>query len=211
MAVFARPTVRSLLTSARMSMRIQELHPSVVHFPLAFYPASLIADAVGLRRRDPRLLAAGRWAMGLAVGSAALAGVLGLVAQEAVSTDARSEPLLVTHRSLNVGFLALATGLLVHRTRVRRPGPGYFAVGFAGLGVALFSAYLGGKMVYEHGVGVAAAGTLPLDRAPEITARNGIRASRVAVRELGQALVNTARDIARGRLVPALRSSLTTP
>ena len=30
-----------------MSMRIHELHPSLAHYPLALFPAAVIADLVG--------------------------------------------------------------------------------------------------------------------------------------------------------------------
>ena len=52
--------------------------------------------------------------------------------------------------------------------RDHRPGPGYFAAGFGLLGATLYSAYLGGNMVYERGVGVKPAGGLAGGSSPAL-------------------------------------------
>jgi uncharacterized membrane protein len=152
-----------------MSMRLQEVHPALVHYPIALLPTALGADALGRLTGSESLLEIGRRLTPVAAGATLLAGLFGFVAQETVRTDETTEELLATHRTLNIGLVALAAALAGKRARMRRPTLGYLAVGAAGIGVMAYSAYLGGTMVYHHGVGVSAAGGLIEEKAPEIT------------------------------------------
>lgn len=151
-----------------MSMRLQEVHPALVHFPIALLPVSLAADALGRATGSQSLLDMGRRTMPLAAASAALAGVFGLIAQEAVNPDDHTMEQLITHRNLNLGVMALTAVMAAKRSRRRKPGLGYLAAGLAGMATMTYSAYLGGHMVYEHGLGVRKAGGLVEEQAPEI-------------------------------------------
>lgn len=188
-----------------MPMRLPEVHPAVVHFPIALLPASIAADAIGVARRDRELLAFGKWAIVAAAASAAVAGVFGLIAQEEVNVEGDARDVLVTHRTLNVAALGVMTALAVARVATRRPKLGYLLAGLGAIGAVTYSAYLGGKLVYLHGAGVEKAGGL-YGEAPELTGRNAGHAVAVAARHLGQGLVHTARDVARGELAPTLTS-----
>jgi uncharacterized membrane protein len=152
-----------------MSMRLQEVHPALVHYPIALLPTALGADALGRLTGSDALLEVGRRLTPIAAAGTLLAGLFGFVAQETVRTDETTEELLATHRTLNIGLVALTAALAGKRARMRRPTLAYLAVGAVGLGVMGYSAYLGGKMVYHHGVGVSAAGGLLEEEAPEIT------------------------------------------
>jgi uncharacterized membrane protein len=185
-----------------MSMRLQEVHPSLVHYPLALLPTSLTADLIGRVTGSPALLELGRQTMPLAAASGALAGVFGLVAQESVKTDDRTTDLLITHRNLNLAVVTVLTALSAKRARVKEPGWGYLAAGFAALATVAYSAYLGGHMVYEHGVGVSEAGGLQEERAPEITAGNLGRVARLTGENLGSGLRHTVEEVGRGELAP---------
>lgn len=141
-----------------MPIRIHELHPSFVHFPLALFPAALVADVAGRVSGNRWLMKLGARLMPVAAASGAVAAVAGLVAQEAVAAKGASHDVLVTHRNLNLA-LVLATSLLAAARRKRgEPSLAYLACGMGGLLVMSYTAYLGGKMVYQHGVGVEAAG-----------------------------------------------------
>lgn len=155
-----------------MSMRLQEIHPSLVHFPIALLPTALAADALGRVTGDPGLLELGRRLMPIAAASGLLAGIFGFIAQESVRTDPKASEMLVTHRTLNLGLVATAGVMAVRRQRMSRPSLGYLALGAGGLAAMMYSAYLGGKMVYARGVGVEPAGGLREGEAPEITTEN---------------------------------------
>src|SRR5688500_2682440 len=117
-----------------MSIRLQEVHPSVVHFPLALLPAAVAADLLGRATGSEALHEVGRVLMPVAAASAAVAAVTGLVAQEEVAVDGVAEELLVTHRNLNLSLVTLSTMLAAWRVRSERPSAGYLALALAGLG-----------------------------------------------------------------------------
>ena len=181
-------------------MKLQELHPALVHVPIALLPASLAADAAGMHD-------AGRAGIALTAGSAALAAASGLIAQEEVETDEVSHDLLATHRTLNIGVLGATVAMALHRAGRERPGGGYLALGLAAVGVTVYSAYLGGRMVYAHGVGVEPAGGLAADHAPPVEeAAPGGLLRRIA-HDLRHGLRHTIEHLREGDVVPALTRS----
>lgn len=188
-----------------MAMRLSEVHPSLVHFPIALLPVAIAADAVGSATRNRELLAVGKWAMIGAAASAALAGVFGFIAQEEVNLDGESREVLQTHRTLNIGALGVMTTLALLRAAKRRPSTGYLLAGLGLFAGVTYSAYLGGKLVYAHGVAVEKAGGL-YGEAPELTVGNAGHAASKAVSDLGRGVWHTARDMAKGEIAPSLVS-----
>jgi uncharacterized membrane protein len=190
-----------------MTMRIQELHPALVHYPIALLPVALAADAAGRLTGDRTLLAVGKQGMKLAAASAMVAAAAGVLAQEAGRYDRTKHELLVTHRNLNLGLVALTAVMAVRRSRRRHPSLGYLAAGLAGLGTMAYSAYLGGHMVYEHGLGVSAAGGLREEEAPELTPGNARDVLATSGRHMERGLRRAAADLARGEVAPWLTGS----
>lgn len=189
-----------------MPIGLQEMHPAVVHFPIAFLPLSLGADALGRLTGDYALLEMGRRTMPLAALSAANAAAFGLIAQQAVRAEGQAHDLLVTHRTLNAGLLAVTTAMAVRRVRRRRPSLGYLALGAAAYGLMAYSAYLGGRMAYAHGVGVKPAGGLNERRGPEIGLGTVDEGARTAAGNLAKGAAGAAREYASGELAPAFAS-----
>jgi uncharacterized membrane protein len=187
-----------------MTLRLTEIHPSTVHFPIALAPTAVALDALGAATGNRGLLDAGRLLMPAAFASALLAGAAGALAQGAARVEgAEARSLLVTHRTLNIALTFVLGGLAVHRARRRRPGTGYLAAGLAASAGLSYSAYLGGRMSYEHGVGVAEAGGLR-DTTEIGRDRVGPVLGAMAA-AIGRALRETLGDAERGELVPALR------
>ena len=185
-------------------MQLHEIHPALVHLPIALLPASLAADAAGMHD-------AGRAGIALTAGSAALAAASGLIAQEEVETDEVSHDLLATHRTLNLGVLATTVAMALHRSGRERPGGGYLALGLAAVGVTMYSAYLGGRMVYAHGVGVEPAGGLEADHAPPVEDVSAGGLLHRIGRDLRHGLQHTFEHLREGDVVPAITRSRTTP
>jgi len=137
-----------------MAMRVHELHAASVHTPLVLLPAAALVDLAASLSGDRRQAALGRKLWWLGVGAAAVAGVAGMAAsQEIKAEDARSEDMMWLHGVANVAILLGATGIALWRS-FRRPSVASSAVGLGACGVAVYTAYLGGEMVYAHGVGV---------------------------------------------------------
>lgn len=189
-----------------MPMRLQELHAALVHYPIALLPVALGADVLGALTRSETLRQVGRVGIALGAGSAAVSAVAGLVAQEAVVAEGHAHDVLVTHRNLNISLVAVSTAMAVYRAGVEKPGPAYMAAGLAALGAMGYSAYLGGHMVYELGVGIKDRG-LNEERAPEFRTDNLDEVARVTRENLESGARGVASELARGELVPVLTRS----
>ncbi len=187
-----------------MAMRLSELHPALVHFPIALLPVAIGADALANLTGDRELRSVGKIGIGLAAASSALAGVFGLIAQEEVSVDDRSRPILQTHRTLNVAALGVVTALAVKRASMKRPGLGYLLAGLGAIAAVTVSGYLGGKLVYARGLGVEKAGGI-YGPDPKLTPRNAPRAIVTAAKDLASGIAHAARDMAHGEIAPSLR------
>ncbi|MFP4624613.1 MAG: DUF2231 domain-containing protein [Gemmatimonadota bacterium] len=186
-----------------MAIRLHEAHPSLVHFPLSFLPLSVAADAAGevLDRDDLRQL--GRLTMPLAAGAAAVAGVSGLVAQQEVEGSDHAFDMLITHRNLNLLVGSLAAGLAGWRWGRDRVGAGYLAAAVAGIGTMFYSAWVGGEMVYSHGMGVRAAGGVRED-VPELSREDAGRAASRTAENLVEGGRLTAEETAEGSIAPSV-------
>ena len=185
-----------------MAMHLQELHPSAVHYPIALLPLSIAADTLGLITRNRSLLEVGRLTMPVAAASAAVAGVLGLIAQEVVETDDEGMEMMITHRTLNLGLIGIAGAMAARRVGQKKPSAGYLAVGAMGIGAMIYSAYLGGQMVYDRGLGVRAAGGLREEAAPPLTHPRD--AAVMSGRHVAQGARHAVEETMSGQLVPSL-------
>lgn len=186
-----------------MPIRLQELHPSLVHYPIALLPLAVGADLLARALKRPALARAAPSLWSLTTAFMAASAAAGLVAQRAVKADGPAHDLLATHRNLNIGLFAGTAVLTVLRHR-GPPSAGGMAAGIAGVALMAYTAYLGGKMVYAHGVGVKAAGGLDEARAPALTAGHWRDAARIAGDNAAQALAHTAGEWREGRFAPAV-------
>ena len=117
------------------------LHPALTDVPLGAWTATVVLDALDSRAAD------GALAVGLA--GSALAALTGLTDWQDIDGPARRIGLL--HGALNLTGAALfATSLVKRREGKRSQGKVLALAGFAG---AMFSAWLGGKLVYEKKIG----------------------------------------------------------
>lgn len=187
-----------------MSMRLSEIHPVAVHFPLALIPIAVGADS--LSRLSPRreLATIGKWGIVGAAISASVAGIFGLIAQEEVSLDIEGEKVLKTHRALNVGLLGALVAMASVRVRRRRASFAYLVAGIGALATMGLAAYFGGKLVYDHGAGVKRSqGIAATDE--EVTPRTSLRAASRAAKDVGLGMKHAAEDVRNGDILPALK------
>ena len=128
----------------------EPLHVVLKDLPIGAWTVAILFDVLDLTldRREFVLAADTSIAVGLA--GAAGAAATGMTDWSDVDPPARRLGLI--HGLLNLGGTALfATSLLLRRKRARRSGRIVAGLGYA---VIAFAAHLGGKMVYEHRVGV---------------------------------------------------------
>ena len=194
-----------------MAVRLNEIHPSIVHFPIALMPAAIGADLLANATDSDGLAEAGRVLMPIAAGSAAASAIFGLIAAVEAKAEGKALDLLVTHRNMNLALTAMTGVMALARLRTQRASGGYLALGLAGLAGLSYSAYLGGKMVYEHGVGVKPAAGLRDGDSPEVTPGNLGEATRQAVSDLQQSIAPIADDARAGRIAPAMLADVENP
>ncbi|HYD40909.1 MAG TPA: DUF2231 domain-containing protein [Anaeromyxobacter sp.] len=182
-----------------MAMRTHELHPALVHYPLAILPATALFE--GLAASAPRnrgLNRAGRTLWWATAGSGLLTGLAGMAASQQIelgSDHARDKMWL--HGIGNLTLVLSAFGVAAWRTR---HGASALTAGL-GIGAALasmYTAYLGGELVYAHGAGVKTLGGITAEqpalasrRAPRVLAVDAVRGLSWLFRRAGRALTGT--------------------
>ena len=141
---------------------IPNLHPIIVHFPIALVVAAVVVDLVVLIfKRDADT----------AVSWLYVTGTLGLVAAffsgraaaDALLIPAAAQTIQTDHADLALATLSLFTALTIVRLvlmRLGRPGKSTVRIlstvaGLVGVGLVTLTGDLGGRMVFGHGVGVA--------------------------------------------------------
>lgn len=141
---------------------MKPVHPILVHFPIALLFLSVVTDLVAFFTHSASLRNTGWWAL---VGASSG----GVVAVAAGVYDMRRARLAEevhqrVHQHMRVGFALLTAiiGLTVWRWTVfRQPALSvsaiYLDVALLTMGLAGFQGWLGGELVYSHGVFVQRA------------------------------------------------------
>jgi uncharacterized membrane protein len=138
------------------------LHPAVVHFPIVL---SLVAVALELLARHRRLRALAG-AAGLLMVLAALSSVAAVLTGNAAHDDAviptAAAALVARHENIGEIAMWLLLGLAAARVVTAWRGWfrgvvvwGYLTVAVVAATLVGFNGYLGGEMVFRHGVGTA--------------------------------------------------------
>ena len=134
------------------------LHTMLVHLPIGLFTLTVLFDLAN------RFIAAENWlvrgafyCLVLGIGVALLAAVTGLADWADIRDDHPAKSVATTHMLLNLtavalfGFsAALRYGQLGADTTLMSP----ILLSLAGMGVISYSGYLGGRLVYEDGIGV---------------------------------------------------------
>ena len=144
------------------------LHPQLVVYPAGLLPFSFALDLFHARTRRRSYAEASYYALvGGTIGALA-AGTAGALDYLAIPREHPVKKTATLHALLNLGLVAL-TGLnLLARSRRRfhRPTPALVALSGACTAGLMFSAWLGGEMVYELGMRVR--GVDPTAGQPEL-------------------------------------------
>ncbi len=135
------------------------IHPMIIPFPIALWVFSLVADVIYLWRGNPvwRNYIAFYTLLGGIIG-AAVAAVPGFIDWLSIK-DRNVVKLANWHARLNVIALLIFAASFYLRTTSGSglvSGNYHIPIGLSVLGVILISisGYLGGEMVFKHGVGV---------------------------------------------------------
>ena len=139
------------------------IHPLLVHFPLALLIAAAAVDIMSLTfRRNKPLRESATLLYVLGTMAAAATYVTGRAAAQAIWLPGMAEPVLGEHWDWalrTVWFFTIVTvlRLVFLRPSRRDPGPTIVAAfalaGLMGIGLLIETGDRGGRLVYQHGVG----------------------------------------------------------
>lgn len=153
---------------------LAELHPVLVHFPIALWLAAVSADAFGFFRRDEHALATGKVLLVAGTVTALYATACGIFAETFAARAGTSHTAIETHERLALVVVWIFTLLTVARLYLsaeqRRGFAAYLSVGAAGCIALAFAAHTGGELVYRHGAAVAPAPPPPAFHFEELSA-----------------------------------------
>lgn len=139
---------------------MQNVHPLFVHFPIALLSVGLLFDILGRLFNKESLRSSGWWC-GI-FGMVAILGAVasGLFAEGTVAHSDESHSIMETHKTLGLVafgmFALLFTWRSIAKTRLPEkllPLGVYFLMAAFGVGMMFYGAHLGGRLVYEFGVG----------------------------------------------------------
>lgn len=145
-----RPSAQKIRNFLNGTWLGEPLHVVLTDVPIGAWTVAIIFDALDLIRNRREFSLAADTSLAIGLFGAAGAAVTGITDWSDVDPPARRIGLI--HGLLNIGVTALfTTSLILRRRKLRTAGRVSSALGYALLS---FSAYLGGKMVYEQRVGV---------------------------------------------------------
>jgi nitrite reductase/ring-hydroxylating ferredoxin subunit/uncharacterized membrane protein len=134
------------------------LHPALVHFPIGLFILSLMLDIASYWNDSAiDLLQASFYAITFGLSIGVLAALTGLVDRSDIRLDHPARKTSTTHMWLNLTALALfGINFFLRTGEGNSAGLPLFnlLLSIVGVGILLFSGYLGGTMVYDNGIGV---------------------------------------------------------
>ena len=140
------------------------LHPLVVHFPIALLAAAAAVDLAGLLMQERKPVRdTATWLYIAGAASAVLAYFTGYAAAQAMGASGAAAALLDAHTDrafVATWLFAFFASLRLAMSYILRPQRalqiGAFAVALVGLGALGQTARLGARLVFEQGLGVRA-------------------------------------------------------
>ena len=138
---------------------ITNIHPLFVHFPIALLLASVAFYLLGIVLKKEQPLVAGKWALISGAIAAGFTVWTGLQAAGAVPHGGGTHSIMIIHQYFGYGILGLSALLslwvLISKSNLPQKGRELFLILIAVLaGLVIQGADLGGRMVFQHGVGV---------------------------------------------------------
>ncbi|WNG49797.1 DUF2231 domain-containing protein [Archangium minus] len=183
-----------------MQMRVHELHPTLIHAPLALLPSTVVVDLTAALTGNQKLDTAARTLWWTTAASGLMAGLAGMAASQEVKADRHTRDMMFLHGLGNVVIVLSAFGVAAWRT-AHRSSLVSSLLGLGSFAFATYTGWLGGEMVYSHGVGVKelTMKDAELDQlSPPLASRQApVRILRDAVKGLGW-LLGRARRVFSG-------------
>lgn len=139
------------------------IHPLVLHFPIAFLIAAFCCEVIGYFFNQAYFTKTGKWTLLLGTITLAATALTGWLGHKTVSHSESSYALIEKHQLLGFITLGIFVTLVVLRfivlpkmAKKKIVMACILIVNMVGLGTMIWGADLGGRLVYEMGVGVQA-------------------------------------------------------
>jgi uncharacterized membrane protein len=129
-------------------------HPAIVRLPIGAWAVSNVCDVMSLCTGDEAYDDAARISLGIGLVGAAGAIVTGLRDFSLIPKERPSHEIATRHGIGNAIATSLFTASYLLRRKDSDPGPLARLFGLAGGGLAIYTAWLGGVLVEEHGEAV---------------------------------------------------------
>lgn len=131
------------------------VHPMLVVFPLGLFTAGVVFDIVHLFSGNPTPAIVAFWMITVGIIGGLLAAPFGTIDWLAIPEGTRAKTIGLYH---GVGNLIVVTLFIISWIlrigEAANPGGWAFVCSFVGMGLALFTGWLGGELVDRLGIGV---------------------------------------------------------
>jgi uncharacterized membrane protein len=132
------------------------IHQMLVVFPVGLLATSVVFDAIYLGTGNPLMAMVAFWMMAAGIVGGLLAAPFGLIDWLAIPQHTRAKSVGAMHGLGNVVVLLLfGASWLLRRSAPEDPAALASVLSFAGGGVAMVTAWLGGELVDRLGIGVS--------------------------------------------------------
>lgn len=134
------------------------LHPLVVHIPVGLWIASFISDIAFLIGGNPNFAIFSYYSLLIGLFGVALALPTGLAEFASIPRNTRPKQIATTHLVLNLVVSVLVLFNVLSRYNLEAGVPtlitrGQFVLSLVSIAILGVSGYLGGLLVYDHGIG----------------------------------------------------------
>lgn len=131
------------------------VHPMLVVFPLGLFTAGVVFDIIFLFGGNPTMAVVSFWMITVGIVGGLLAAPFGTIDWLAIPEGTRAKAIGLYHGVGNVIVMLLFLISWIMRVgEAADPGGWAFVLSFVGMGLALFTGWLGGELVDRLGIGV---------------------------------------------------------
>lgn len=142
---------------------MSNIHPLIVHFPIALIIVVFALDFLGALSRRQSLISAANILSIFAALAAVAAVITGLVAEESVWHTEDAHELIELHETIGFAVLGAALVSLIFRPAIKKKKSKSsllwvaVIISLAAAVLVGYEGYLGGEIVFRHGAGVLKA------------------------------------------------------
>lgn len=134
----------------------EPVHPPLVHVPLAVMLTVPLWDALGVFRGDPLWWGIAFWTLALGLSVSVLAALAGFLDYVLIPQGHAALPIATRHLVAMLAGVSVFVVRLVLQRSAEAPENGWMllAISVVGALVVAGGGWLGGQLVYRHGIGV---------------------------------------------------------